>query len=63
MELFSLELELFLVNEEKNGDDEPSEVADPEDENVDSQPDVAVVGVSLLDELRQFEVEVVTQVV
>ena len=65
MELFSLEVELFLVKEEKNGDDEPSVVADPEDENVDSQPDVGVVGVDdpLLGELRPFEVEVVTQVV
>ena len=44
------------MEEEKNGNDEPSVVEDPEDENV-------VVGDDdpLLDELRAFEVEVVTQ--
>ena len=65
MELFSLELELFLVKEEKNVDDEPSVVTEPDDENVDSQPDVGVIGVDdpLLGELRPFEVEVAIQVV
>ena len=67
MELFSLEVELFLVKEEKNGDDEPSEVAEPDDGNVDSQPDVGVVGVDdpLLGDETALELvdEVVTQVV
>ena len=67
MELFSLEVKLFLVKEEKNGDDEPSEVAEPDDGNVDSQPDVGVVGVDdpLLGDERALELvdEVVTQVV
>ena len=67
MELFSLELVLFLVKEEKNVDDEPFVVEDPEDENADSQPDVGVVGVDGVDDpefgkLKAFEVVVVTQV-
>ena len=48
MELFSLELQLFLVKEEKNGDDELSGVAEPEEENADSQLDAGIVGVDAL---------------
>jgi hypothetical protein len=63
MEIFSLELKLFLVKEEKNGEDEPFVVEDSDDENVDSHPDVGVVCVDepLLVELRAFDV--VTHVV
>ena len=48
MKLFSLELQLFLVREEKNGDDKLSGVAEPDEENFDSQLDAGVVGVDAL---------------
>ena len=61
MELFSIELQLFLVKEEKSGDDELSGVAEPDEENVDNQLVVGVVVVDAL--LVEFKVvEVVIQV-
>ena len=57
MELLPLELELLLVNEEKNGDEESFGVDNPGEEMVDSQPDDGVVGVDApLGELKAFEV-------
>ena len=63
MELLSLELELFLVKEEKNGTDDLSGVDEPDEDELESQLDVGVVGVDApsLAVLKAFEV--VTQVV
>ena len=57
MELLSLEVELLLVNEEKNGDEESFGVEEPGEEKVESQPEDGVVGVDApLGELKAFEV-------
>ena len=57
MEFFSLELQLFLVNEvNKDGDDELSGVSEPDEENVDSELAAGVVGVdALLVAFKAFE--------
>ena len=63
MELFSLELESLLVNEEKNGEEEEEEsgVADPKDEILESQPEDVE---DVVDPLLVLKVlEVVTHVV
>ena len=57
MEFFSLELQLFLVNEvNKDGDDELSGVSEPDEENVDSELAAGVVDVdALLVAFKAFE--------
>jgi hypothetical protein len=63
MELFSLELELFLVKKEKNDTDDISVLDEPGEDELESQLGVGVVGVDApsLAVLKAFEV--VTQVV